>query len=47
MTTAQKEILLGYLKAFMADPHTANEGESEKFESFDKKRIASLPTLSG
>jgi len=40
-----KTILLQYLKAFLADPNIANQGESENFTSFDQKRIAALPTL--
>jgi hypothetical protein len=47
MKAEQKATLLQYLNVFLADPQTTNEGETEKFESFDEKRIASLPGLNG
>jgi hypothetical protein len=47
MDAAQKVILLQYLNAFLADPQTTNEGETENCDSFDQKRIAALPTLEG
>ncbi len=45
MKDDQKAALLECLKTFLADPNTTNEGESEKFSSFDQKRIAALPAL--
>jgi hypothetical protein len=45
MKAEQRATLLQYLEAFLADPQTTNEGESENFNSFDEKRIASWPAL--
>src|SRR5579859_7663122 len=45
MTGHQKAVLLQYMKEFLEDPNMTNEGESENFETFDEKRVASLPVL--
>src|SRR5579863_7852199 len=45
MNPEQKATLLQYLKAFLDDPRTTNEGEREHYELFDQKRVAALPEL--
>ena len=45
MNSRQKELLLDYLKEFLANPLTNNEGCEEPFEKFDKKRISSIEDI--
>ena len=44
MNSAQQELLLDYLKQYVAHPFLGEDRE-ESYEEFDKKRVSSIPEI--